>query len=219
MHNDKDVSDVEKLRFLSQCMVEKSRAADVVNGFPPSGDNYIAAIESLKSRFGRHDLLVEVYMRDLHKLVASKPATLTMVYDKLETHLRALETLGITSDMCAVMLFPLIESLLPEDVLPTWSRQMNQFNTMKEKLEGLMKFLEKEVQNEEIITLVRIGFQPNNWDKKGKSGNSDAGKQQTAKSRIEGQAEIATASALLNGEKNVSFAFSVRIQIMRVRSV
>lgn len=67
--------------------------------------------------------------------------------------------------MCAAMLFPLIESLLPEDVLRTWSRQMSEFKTMKEKLEGLMKFLEREVQNEERIAMVRAGFQTNNTEK------------------------------------------------------
>jgi len=35
--------------------------------------------------------------------------SLMSIYDKLETQLRALETLGVTTDMCAAMLFPLVE--------------------------------------------------------------------------------------------------------------
>jgi len=46
------------------------------------------------------------------------------IYDKLETQLRALETLGVTTDMCAAMLFPLVESSLPEETLRIWQRTM-----------------------------------------------------------------------------------------------
>lgn len=40
-----------------------------------------------------------------------------MLYDKIETQLKALGTLGITSDKCATMLLPLIESCLPKSLL------------------------------------------------------------------------------------------------------
>lgn len=157
-HNDKKVSDDEEMRFLRQSMEKNSRTYEVINSYPRGGKYYKAAFESLKTRFGRDDLLVDVYMRELHKIVSSKPDTFTAVYDKLEAHIRALDTLGITSDMCAAMHFLLIESLLPEEVLQTWSCNMNQFKTTKERLQGLMKFLEAEVQNEEWITLARTGF-------------------------------------------------------------
>ncbi|KAJ8884820.1 hypothetical protein PR048_011016 [Dryococelus australis] len=42
---------------------------------------------------------------------------LSFLYDQLETKLRALETLGVTSDKYAVMLFHLVESCLAEDLL------------------------------------------------------------------------------------------------------
>ena len=60
----------------------------------------------MKSRFGRDDLLVEVYVRELLKQVLNKAkGTITSVYDKLETQLRPLESFGVTTDMCAAMIF------------------------------------------------------------------------------------------------------------------
>ena len=58
--------------FLLQAAVENSRASELVNSYPPTAANYTKVIESLKSRFGRDDLLVEVYVRELLKLVLNK---------------------------------------------------------------------------------------------------------------------------------------------------
>lgn len=43
--------------------------------------------------------------------------SLTSLFDKLETQLRVLEGLGVTSDKYAAMLYPLRESALPEGIL------------------------------------------------------------------------------------------------------
>jgi len=146
-------------------MVKDSRAYEVVNSFPPIADNYEKAIESIKSRFGKKDLLIEFYVRELLKLVLnkSKNISLTSIYDKLETHLRALESLSVTTDMCAAMLFPLIESSLPEEILRTWQRAMVTMNvsatnvTAKNRPMHLMAFLEKE--SEERIHTAKTCFE------------------------------------------------------------
>lgn len=141
-----------------QSTVKDSRAFEVVNSFPLTGDNYEKAIQSLESRFGKKDLLIEFYVRELLKLVLNKnrDVSLMSIYDKLETHIRALETLGVTIDMCAAMLFPLVESSLPEETLRIWQRAMTQLTpqadmpvaniTAKDRLTNLMVFLGREVR-------------------------------------------------------------------------
>lgn len=89
--------------------------------------NYPKAIASLKDRFGRDHLLVEVYVRELLKMVISNACKKDKVdilktFDKLESHLRALDSLGVTTDKCAAMLYPIVESSLPEELLRTWQR-------------------------------------------------------------------------------------------------
>ena len=107
-----------KFHYFLQSTVKDSR--EVVNSPSLPANNYEKTIENLKSRFGKKDLLIEFYVRELSKLILNKNISLISTYDKLETHLRALESLGVTTDMCDAMLFPLIESLLPEEILRTW---------------------------------------------------------------------------------------------------
>ncbi|CAG7786203.1 unnamed protein product [Allacma fusca] len=84
------------------------------------------------------------------------------LYDKLETKLRALDTLGVTRDKFAAMLYPLVESCLPEDVLRAWERNRGQdydsLEDKKDRLSMLMQFLKREVDEELRISMSRDGF-------------------------------------------------------------
>ena len=168
-------------------------------------------IESLKSRFGREDLQVEVYVRELLALsiqnaTNTKKLPLSQLYDKLESHVRALETLGVTSEKCAVMLYPLVESSLPEETLRAWNRVGSSLerpaqnsvpgeegnNESKDRLKRLLKFLEREVNNEERIQMAMSGFKFNLESEKGKTEN----KEKIRKSRLKNSKS--TAIDLLN---------------------
>lgn len=91
------------------------------------------------------------------KLIVSNTSSpgkmdICVLYDKLETQLRALETLGVTSDKCSAMLFPLIESCFSPELLRAWQRSAS-FDTCREddpamtpleqRLKGLMAFLRR----------------------------------------------------------------------------
>ena len=115
VHVDTEIDLNDKVQYLFQDNVPGSRARQLVDSFPVTGSNYNKIIDCLLSRFGREDLQIEVYVRELLKLVIHNTSSgnkidLSFLYDKLETQLRALETLGITSDKYAAMLFPLVES-------------------------------------------------------------------------------------------------------------
>ena len=51
---------------------------------------------------------------------AKEVISLSSLYDNLESHLRALETLRVTTNTCSAILFPLVESCLPEEFLRAW---------------------------------------------------------------------------------------------------
>lgn len=53
--------------------------------------------------------------------------SLTHLYGSTECQLRALDTLGVTADKCAAMLYPLVESCLSEELLRAWQRH-NTYN-------------------------------------------------------------------------------------------
>lgn len=55
----------------------------------------------------------------LHKKANTE---ITDLYDRLESYLRALETLGRTKDKFADFLTPMVESCLPNKLLRLWQR-------------------------------------------------------------------------------------------------
>ena len=48
--------------------------------------------------------------------------SLKNLYYLLETKVRAFEILGVTKDKCAAILFPLVESVLPEETFLAWEK-------------------------------------------------------------------------------------------------
>lgn len=58
IHDDPNIANEDKYQFLIQSMVEGTRASEIVASYPATAENYPKAIESLKSRFGREDVLI-----------------------------------------------------------------------------------------------------------------------------------------------------------------
>jgi hypothetical protein len=171
IHDDPDIEKEDKFQYLIQATTDESRARDIVCSFPPTAANYGKAIEGLQSRFGREELLIEFYVRELLALVVqnvskTKVAPLQL-YDRLESHLRSLESLGMTGDKYAAFLFPLVESSLPEDMIRVWLRTATRAadadtsrHVYSERLDQLLLFLKNEVEGEERISLAQNGFHP-----------------------------------------------------------
>ena len=188
IHVDNSICKEDKFQYLLQAMVPGSRAAELVRSYPPTDENYGKVIDSLKNRFGRDDLQIEVYVRDLLQLVLNNglrsAIPLSSLYDKIESYLRALASLGVTADKYAAMLFPLVESCLPEELLRAWQRyccvssaRTSERGTSpteaKDRLSLLIGFLEDEVQNELRISMAteKFGFLANKEIQKPKKSN------------------------------------------------
>ncbi|GFX89294.1 integrase catalytic domain-containing protein [Trichonephila clavipes] len=126
IHEDESIDDGDKFQYLIQATTPKSRARDIVESFPATPENYRKAFEYLRMRFVQEDVLIQVYVRELLKLVLQntevKKVNLSSLYDKIEAQLRALESLGVTKEKYAAMLFPLVESCLPSEILRAWER-------------------------------------------------------------------------------------------------
>ncbi|GFX16941.1 integrase catalytic domain-containing protein [Trichonephila clavipes] len=166
IHNDKSIAEEDKMQYLVQSVEPKSRAERLVLSFPATAENCPKAIDQLKERFGREDLLVQIYVRELLNLamknaVSGRTKTdLSALYDELEGKLRSLESLGRTQEKYGDFLTPLVESCLPEEILMAWERKRNTETDAKgsRTLEHLMTFLRLEVQGEEMVQLAKSGF-------------------------------------------------------------
>ncbi|GFW01386.1 DUF1758 domain-containing protein [Trichonephila clavipes] len=152
IHDDSSIAEEDKMQYLLQSVEPHSKAERLVLSFPATSANYSKAIEQLKEWYGRDDLLVQIYVRDLLGLVIKNAVKgrfktdLTYLYDELERKLRALESLGRTQEKYGDFLIPLVESCLPEETLLAWERSRNHESTQNTRsLEHLMNFLRKEV--------------------------------------------------------------------------
>ncbi|UYV77293.1 hypothetical protein LAZ67_15000380 [Cordylochernes scorpioides] len=214
IHLDESLSDVDKFEYLIQSMVVGSKAHRLVTSFPLTQKNYNKVIEDLKDRFGDKDMLTELYVRKLLKLVIasarSEKRTLAQLYDDLVAHLHSLGSLGVDTKSGGVaFLYPLVESSLPLELIKIWQRSCTPFKERDyseieagiehsgakafDKLEGLIKFLKQEVKNAERISFVAEGFEPSLPLKQGKRENNPP--------------KIHTASALFVGKTNLPCLF------------
>ena len=163
---DKDptISDSDKFQYLIQSTMEGSDARELVMSFPVSAANYRLAVQQLHKMYGRDKMLVKVYVRDLLKLVIDnakdRVPELQNLYFKLSAKIKALETLGVTTDKCASIIYPLVESCLPEEVLRAWQRNpiCQAAEEGEDELIKLIEFLEKEVGAENNIRLACTGL-------------------------------------------------------------
>ena len=69
IHEDKSIEDEDKFSHLLRFVEEGSRAYVLVSSFPSTRENHKDAFESLKNRFGKDEMQVEVYVRELLSLV------------------------------------------------------------------------------------------------------------------------------------------------------
>ncbi|UYV77129.1 hypothetical protein LAZ67_14003397 [Cordylochernes scorpioides] len=207
IHLDESLSDVDKFEYLIQSMVVGSKAHRLVTSFPLTQKNYNKVIGDLKDRFGDRDMLTELYVRKLLKLVIasarSEKRTLAQLYDDLVAHLHSLGSLGVdTKSGGGAFLYPLVESSLPLELIKIWQRSRtpyieagieNSGAKAFDKLEGLIEFLKQEVKNAERISFVAEGFEPSLPLKQGKRENNPP--------------KIHTASALFVGKTNLPCLF------------
>ncbi|GFT12172.1 uncharacterized protein TNCV_219881 [Trichonephila clavipes] len=197
IHNDKGIAEEDKMQYLLQSVEPKSKAERLVLSFPATAENYPKAIDQLKERFGREDLLVQIYVRELLNLVMKNAVSgrtktdLSALYDELEGKLRSLESLGRTQEKYGDFLTPLVESCLPEEILMAWERKRNTETDAKgsRTLKHLMTFLRLEVQGEEMVQLAKSGF------------GTPIRKRDSPTERVK-PTEVMTASALASSEKS-----------------
>ena len=133
---------VTKFSYLVSTL--KGDAKDVIDGLPITNENYETAKQLVKNRFGRKDLIIAHHIHALLTLpVASRTTDLIRFYDTLMGHVRALASLGITSDQFGVILTPIIVSRLSQDICDEWSRVSEGHEA---DLDHLMDFLDKEIR-------------------------------------------------------------------------
>ncbi|XP_054717257.1 uncharacterized protein LOC129226651 [Uloborus diversus] len=142
------LSKIEKLIYLKNLV--GGAAAKAISGFALTESNYDAALELLKSRFGQKNLLINAHLGSLLNITPIKNTSdtnsLRKLYDKAETEIRNLESLGINSESYGNLLTPIILKVLPSELTLEFSRKNKSDNW---DLKALLEFLGEEIQSRE----------------------------------------------------------------------
>ncbi|KRX33666.1 hypothetical protein T05_16002, partial [Trichinella murrelli] len=95
IHRQPEFRDTTKFTYLRSCLT--GNALNAIDGLTVTAANYSAAIDILKSRFGRRDLIIKTHIRKLLDTTPCNDASLKTsrkFYDEIVLHIRALEALG-----------------------------------------------------------------------------------------------------------------------------
>ncbi|UYV75102.1 hypothetical protein LAZ67_12002471 [Cordylochernes scorpioides] len=167
IHLDIRLKDSDKFYYLLQSLSVDTEAYKIVSIYPLTEENYSKAIDALRRRYANPDLLLQVYVRELLKLVidsasGKKKLSFHELYYKLQSYLGSLKSLNLESAGPDTWLYPLVESCLSDELLLTWQRR-SQFIKLdvehQTRLDQLMDFLEREILIQQNIQLAKGGFQ------------------------------------------------------------
>ena len=116
VHEGQRSAPVEKFVHLKSHLTGRAQAA--VQGLPMTDDGYAKAIQTLKERFDRPDLLREALMQRLLNTHCVRDdgdlPLLRQMVDGLVSDVRSLETMGVMPETFAVLLMPILKSCVPE---------------------------------------------------------------------------------------------------------
>ena len=152
VHNNHELNNIDKMNYLKGLIT--SNAARTISGPPMTSQNYEKAIEMLKERLGRKQVLINAHMESLSKI--SAPSTevqqLRKFHDSCESNIRALETLGVQTDSYGSLLIQILLKKLPEQLRCTILRT----NPLADcSLNDLRTALCHEIDTREYLTGIR----------------------------------------------------------------
>ena len=100
IYDNERLSKTDKFSYLKSFLT--GTAASAVAGLALSGINYDIAIDVLKKRFGRKDLVINAHMNKLLNMTPVKRSNdvsaLRKLYDDCEIQVRSLDALGVVAD-------------------------------------------------------------------------------------------------------------------------
>ena len=163
VHDNDEVSKVDKFNNLRSLL--DGVAAFAVEGFSLTKENYDAAIKLLTERFANTQIIVSSHMDALLKLNAITDAgnlfKIRCLHDKIETHVRSLQNLGISSESYGSLLIPVIVNKLPEELQLVISRKLEKGNWDVEKF---MKEFKTELEARERRSMMNTSHNASKKD-------------------------------------------------------
>ena len=159
IHTNPSLSKVDKFNYLVSLL--ESTAAEAIAGLSISSANYDEAISTLKKRFGKEQMIVDKHLDALLsvKAVSSHLDTkaLRKLSDVIESHVRGLRALGVSSESYGAVLKSILVNKLPSEIRLIVSREMTE---EKRDLDHILKVFEREVEARERVATLDSSSNP-----------------------------------------------------------
>ena len=146
VHNNNELSDIEKLYHLKGCL--EGKAADVLASLEISSENYAVAWELLKERYDNRKVIREGHAKSLLNLpVVSKEYSVRSLLDEVLKHVRALKSLNETVETWNTLLIVIIKEKLTQFLREKWEEYSSE--SKHPSFEQMVTFLQIRAQIED----------------------------------------------------------------------
>ena len=156
IYENESLSEMDKFSYLQGLL--EGVAKDEIAGFTMTEVNFKSAIELLKRRFGRQDIICRAHVEALWKMSPvfsdRDVPKLIKMHTELETYVRALEAIETPSHMYATFLSPAIMERLPETIRLSIVKVREKLSTewtTEAMLRGLLKQIEYREERNNIL--------------------------------------------------------------------
>ena len=121
-----ELEPVQKFNYLRSYLY--GDAARAIDGFKPTNETYFEAVRLLHERFGDKQVIISGHMNKFKELKEVKSMAnvkeLRNLYDKVESNVRSLESVGISMDTYGTFITPEILKLLPQELRIVVTRKL-----------------------------------------------------------------------------------------------
>ena len=128
IHRNPSLREVQKFNYLKSLL--HGDASQTIAGFSMTNTNYDKAISLLQERYGQTHKIIQTYMQALLDIPPplNTVDSIRIYYDKMETYVRGLESLGQTDDTYGSLLVPIILNKLPGEIRKNLAREHRSTN-------------------------------------------------------------------------------------------
>ncbi|XP_044165250.1 uncharacterized protein LOC122949186 [Acropora millepora] len=118
VHSNTKLAPIDKFNYLNSLLVKS--AYEAISGLSLTAANYDEAVAILKRRFGNKQLIINKHMETLLNINSVKSGlniqALRQLHDLIESHVRSLKSLGVSSSSYGSLLSSVVMSKLPQDL-------------------------------------------------------------------------------------------------------
>ena len=118
VHSNTKLAPVDKLNYLNSLLVNS--ASEAISGLSLTAANYDEAVTILKRRFGNKQLIINRHMKTLLNISSVKSGlniqALRQLHDLIESQIRSLKSLRLSSSSYGSLLSSVVMSKLPQDL-------------------------------------------------------------------------------------------------------